>query len=83
MWTGRWEWHDDEPSYQLLSELFDRHSYETGLLDKDGFRDLLNDAGVKKMSDVGLSAIFKSLDLNKDDRISKIEMMRLLSFNNS
>ncbi|GFH60528.1 hypothetical protein CTEN210_17004 [Chaetoceros tenuissimus] len=82
-WTGRWEWHDDEPSYQLLSELFDRHCYETGLLDKDGFRNLLNDAGVKKMSDVGLSAIFKSLDLNKDDRISKIEMMRLLSFKNS
>ena len=79
--SGDWDWGMNEaPSQDYLSELFTRYDSDcTGSLDEEQFKDLLKTAGITGMTDIGMSAIFRSLDVDGSNGISRDELYGLLA----
>ena len=82
--SGDWDWGMNEaPSQDYLLELFTRYDSDcTGSLDEEQFKGLLKTAGITGMTDIGMSAIFRSLDVDgSSNGISRDELFGLLACN--
>jgi len=81
--SGDWDWGTNEaPSQEYLSELFTRYdSDSSGSLSEDQFKGLLKEAGITGMTDIGMSAVFRSLDVDGSQGVSKEELFGLLTCN--
>ena len=79
--SGNWDWGMNEPpSQEYLSDLFARFDSDgSGCLDEEEFKGLLKAAGITGMTDIGMSAIFKSLDVDGSNGVSRSELYGLLS----
>ena len=81
--SGDWDWGMNEaPTQEYLSELFTRFDSDgSGVLDEDEFKGLLKATGITGMTDFGMGAIFKSLDIDESGGVSKEELFGLLTCN--
>ena len=67
---------EDYAEYVKLFKEFDKNS--NAVIEKDEFKDLLKELGITDLSKKDIKALFKDIDLNKDNVISFYEFLLIM-----